>query len=93
MRLTANFPSRVRCEHPFDATPHEIVIVSNQDAKRFHFALPRAGVDVAMVLETAINRLLVLGRARPSIRFVMNNAIPFVLYEHAAGFAVAPPRL
>jgi len=23
----------------------------------------------------------------------MNNAIPFVLYEHAAGFAVAPPRL
>jgi hypothetical protein len=34
-----------------------------------------------------------MGRGWPAIRFVLNDAIPFVFQEQAAGFAVAPPRL
>jgi hypothetical protein len=33
-----------------------------------------------------------MGRGQPSIRFVMNNAVPFVFNDRAAGCAVAPPH-
>jgi hypothetical protein len=92
VRLSTDFPSRVRCKHPFDATAHEIVIVGNQDTKRFHFALPRAGVGVAISQDTAHSWLPTMGRGQPSIRFVMNNAVPFVFNDRAAGCAVAPPH-
>jgi hypothetical protein len=66
----------VGLQHPFDSTPHKIVIVGNQDTKHFHFSLPQEGAGIAPVQGMLKNKTPVMGRDQLRLRFSETSATP-----------------